>query len=281
MAKDRPDNPPQPEPRRQPFKKPSDGLVRIAILVGVAALVVLTGMNVYQTRQQRAELNDRMAQLVTALNTKPAAVPPQRPTGPDPDKVYTVKTEGAPFKGPSGAPITIAEFSEFQWPFCARVGPTLEQIRKVYGDKVRIVWKHLPLEMHKNARPAAQAAEAASSPGKFWEYHDKLFANQNKLGPDDLKQYAKDLGLNMAQFEKDLLDPGKKKRVDDDMAEARSLAITGTPGFFVNGRFLNGAKPFAEFAKVLNAELQRLNIPIPPAATAQAAAPAPAVPARQ
>jgi hypothetical protein len=114
MAKDRSDNAPQPEPRRQLLKKPSDGLIRLAILVGVAALVVLTGMNVYQTRQQRAELNDRMAQLVTALNTKPAAAPPQRPTGPDPDKVYTVKTEGAPFKGPSGAPITIAEFSEFQ-----------------------------------------------------------------------------------------------------------------------------------------------------------------------
>ena len=124
--------------------------------------------------------------------------------------------------------------------------------------------------MHKNARPAAMASEAASNQGKFWEYHDKLFANQNKLGPDDLKQYAKDLGLNVAQFEKDLLDPGKKKRVDDDMAEARSLAISGTPGFFVNGRFLNGAKPFAEFAKVINAELQRLNLPVPQAAIAQA-----------
>jgi protein-disulfide isomerase len=134
--------------------------------------------------------------------------------------------------------------------------------------------------MHKNARPAAQAAEAASNQGKFWEYHDKLFANQNKLALDDLKQYAKDLGLNPAQFEKDLVDSGKKKRVDDDMAEARSLAITGTPAFFVNGHFLNGAKPFAEFAKVINAELQRLNIPIPPAATAQAVAPAPAVPGR-
>jgi protein-disulfide isomerase len=135
--------------------------------------------------------------------------------------------------------------------------------------------------MHQFAKPAAIAAEAAHSQGKFWEYHDKLFANQTKLTLDDLKQYAKDVGLDTAQFDKDLTDPGKKKRVEDDMAEARSLGLTGTPGFFVNGHFLNGAKPVQEFAKVINAELQRLNLPIPPAATAQAVAPAPAVPARQ
>ena len=120
------------------------------------------------------------------------------------------------------------------------------------------------------------AAEAAGNQGKFWEYHDKLFANQSKLAPDNLKQYAKELGLDAARFEKDLADLGKKKRVDDDMAEARSLGVSGTPAFFINGRFLNGAKPFQEFAKVINAELQRLNLPVPTAATAQAAAPAPA-----
>ena len=114
MAKDRSDNAPQPDPRTQPLKRSSDGLIRVAILVGVAALVVLTGMNLYETHQQRAELNGKMAQLVTALNTKPAAPPPQRPSGPDPDKVYTVKTDGAPFLGPNQAPITIAEFSDFQ-----------------------------------------------------------------------------------------------------------------------------------------------------------------------
>ena len=123
----------------------------------------------------------------------------------------------------------------------------------------------MPLtSIHKNAMGAALASEAARGQGKFWEYHDKLFANQSKLELIDLKQYAKELGLDTARFEKDLVDLEKKKRVEDDMAEARALGVTGTPGFFVNGHFLNGAKPFDEFATAIDAELKRLNLPIPP-----------------
>jgi len=129
---------------------------------------------------------------------------------------------------------------------------------------VRVVWKHLPLtSIHPNAMGAALASEAAHSQGKFWEFHDKCFANQSKLAMNDLKQYAKEVGLDMARFEKDLVDLERKKRVEDDMAEAKTLGITGTPGFFVNGRYLSGAKPFDEFATAINAELTRLNIPIP------------------
>jgi len=134
--------------------------------------------------------------------------------------------------------------------------------------------------MHQFAQGAAIAAEAANRQGKFWEFHDKLFANQKKLAMEDLKQYAKEVGLDTSRFEKDLTEPAMKKRMEDDMAEARTLGVTGTPSFFVNGRFLNGAKPFQEFATMINAELQRLNLPIPPAATAQAAAPAPTTPTR-
>ena len=133
---------------------------------------------------------------------------------------------------------------------------------------MRIVWKHLPLDMHKNAMSAHLAAAAADRQGKFWEFHDKLFANQQQLNLDAYKRHARELGLDVARFEKDLADLELKKRIDADKAEATSLGVTGTPGFFVNGRFLSGAKPFEEFAKAINAELGRLNLPVPAGAPA-------------
>jgi protein-disulfide isomerase len=145
-----------------------------------------------------------------------------------------------------------------------RVGPTLAQIQKTYGDKVRIVWKNLPLDMHKNAMGAALAAAAAAKQGKFWEFHDKIFENQQELGLDAYKRYATELGMDVARFEKDLADPDLEKAVDADKSEAQSLGVTGTPAFFVNGRFLSGAQPFDEFARVINAELTRLKLPVPP-----------------
>ena len=134
---------------------------------------------------------------------------------------------------------------------------------------MRIVWKHMPLAIHKDAPAAHRASVAASKQSKFWEFHDKLFSDQKNLKPDAFRKYAQELGLNMEQFEKDQLGADNQRLIDADMAEARNLGVTGTPGFFVNGRFLSGAKPFAEFAKVINAELARLNLPVPPEAQAQ------------
>jgi protein-disulfide isomerase len=143
----------------------------------------------------------------------------------------------------------------------------LKQVEETYKGQVQIVWKNLPLtSIHNKAMGAALASEAAHRQGKFWEFHDKLFANQSKLELDNLKQYAREIGLNSAQFENDLADPAIKKRVDEDIAEAGALKVTGTPAFFVNGHFLNGAQPFEGFAKVINAELKRLNLPVPEAA---------------
>ena len=110
------------------------------------------------------------------------------------------------------------------------------------------------------------AAMAADEQGKFWEYHDKLFANQPKIQREFLLQYAREVGLEMKRFEQALASAKGQPKIDADIAEANSLGTTGTPAFFINGRFVNGAKPFAEFAKVINAELDRLKIDIPLAA---------------
>ncbi len=122
--------------------------------------------------------------------------------------------------------------------------------------------------------PAALASMAAHEQGKFWEYHDKLFANQAKFQKDQLLQYAKDVGLDVKRFEQALTAARGKPAIDADVAEANALGATGTPAFFVNGHYLSGAKPFDEFAQAINGELTRLKVPLPPAAAAPAAAPA-------
>jgi protein-disulfide isomerase len=229
----------------------------LATLVGIVFMMAISAVNVWNLNQ-----------LQKRIETIEAAMRPA-PSGPDPTKIHTVNIVGAATKGPETAPVTIVEFSDFQCPFCARVVPTLQQVQDTYKDHVRIVWKHLPLSIHKDAVGAALAAEAARKQGKFWEYHDKLFTDRTKLGSDDLKQYAKDLQLDMARFETDLQSGAEKKRIDADVAEAQALGINGTPGIFVNGRFVRGAQPFEVFAKIIDEELTKLNLPVPEKASSE------------
>ncbi|MDG2335689.1 MAG: thioredoxin domain-containing protein [Myxococcota bacterium] len=185
----------------------------------------------------------------------PAPAPPRR--GPDPAKAYSVNTKGSPAKGGGeNAPVTLVEFSDFQCPFCGRVNGTLDQIEKTYGEKVRIVFKHLPLRMHSKAPMAHAAAEAANRQGKFCEMHDLIFNNQRNLSEEAYVAYAGQIGMNVDQFKQDLASASVKARVDADTREAEKLGVTGTPGFFINGYFLSGAKPFGEFQKVIDAQLK-------------------------
>ncbi len=124
------------------------------------------------------------------------------------------------------------------------------------------------MAFHKDAPLAHLASLAAFEQGKFWEYHDKLFQDTKKLKLDNLKQYAQDMGLDMDKFNQAIVDPANFKIIDADKAEAVAIKATGTPAFFVNGRYLSGAKPFDDFAKVINAELTRLKVPVPAAAQA-------------
>jgi protein-disulfide isomerase len=120
---------------------------------------------------------------------------------------------------------------------------------------VRIVFKHMPLSIHPKAPAAHAAAEAAHRQGKFWEMHDKIFENQREMSPEKYVGYATEIGLDVEQFKKDVASPEVKSRIDADTQEAQKLGATGTPAFFVNGRFLSGAKPFESFKAMIDKEL--------------------------
>jgi protein-disulfide isomerase len=166
-----------------------------------------------------------------------------------------VADAGRPSRGPAHAPVEIIEFSDFQCPFCLRAHPTVAQVLSTYGDRVRFVYRHYPLPNHPNARPAAEAAACAGEQGKFWEYHDRLFDNQSKLGEADLKQHAAALALDTAKFDACVDTHKYKGDVDADVAAGEEAGVSGTPAFFINGRQLSGAQPFEAFKRVIDEEL--------------------------
>jgi protein-disulfide isomerase len=183
-------------------------------------------------RQILAKLAD-LEKKVDQISAKPAAQGPQL----DPNKVYDIPAANSPFKGPAKAPVVMTLFSDFQCPFCGQVPPLIDQVLKTYPKEVKFVYKEFPLTtIHQNALPAAHAALAASRQGKFWEMHDKLFANQRALQPDNLKQYAKDIGLDVAKFEHDMAAPDVQKEIEEDTKLAQQSQVSGTPTLFVNGR---------------------------------------------
>lgn len=167
-----------------------------------------------------------------------------------------VEAAGRPARGPEKAPVEMIEFSDFQCPFCFRAAPTVQQVLSTYGDKIRLVYRHYPLGSHPNARPAAEASECAAEQGKFWEYHDRLFANPAKLATADLKQDAVELGLDPATFNACVDSRKYKSQVEDDIKAGDAAGVSGTPAFFINGRLLSGAQPFEAFKRVIDDELQ-------------------------
>jgi protein-disulfide isomerase len=204
-----------------------------------------------------ADLYDKLvAQAAAAVPSAPA--PAAAAAAPTPGAKVDIAVGDSPAKGPRTAPVTVVAFSDFQCPFCSRAIPIMKQIEDNYKGKVRIAFKHLPLSFHNNAQIAAEASMAANEQGKFWEMHDKLFANQQQLDRPSLEKYAQELGLNMTKF-KAALDSGKfKQRVQEDAQLAAKVGATGTPTFFVNGKSLVGAQPFdTHFKPLIDAELAK------------------------
>ncbi len=168
-----------------------------------------------------------------------------------------VAYDPARLRGNPKAPVMIVEFSDYQCPYCHSVEPTVKELLTKYGDKVSLSYRDFPLTaIHSQALISAEASRCALEQGKFWEYHDQLFT-ASKLEKDDLIGYARNLKLDEKQFDSCLTSEKYKGDIDKDTQEGRKAGVTGTPGFFINGLEISGAKPKDEFERVIDDELAR------------------------
>ena len=186
-------------------------------------------------------------------SSQSAAQPPEAPRY----VRYDIPSEGFPSLGPEDAPIVMVEFSDFQCPFCKRFhDETSQAVLAAYPDKIRFVYRHLPLtSIHQNAFPSAEASMCADEQDAFWQFHDKLFENQDKLGLELYLRIASDLGLDSAAFEDCLNSQKYKNVVQKDLDFALNLGVNSTPTFFINGLAVVGAQPLEVFKQVIDKEL--------------------------
>lgn len=155
--------------------------------------------------------------------------------------------KNAPALGPQNAPLTLVEFSDFQCPYCIQSQETLAALKEKYKGQLRLIYVNLPLPIHPQSRPAAQAAWAAGQQGKFFEYHDQLFALKGEIAPTSFEQLARDLKLDVERFNKDRNSSQAAAYVDGDVQMAQRLRIDGTPAFYLNGGRIQGARPIEDF----------------------------------
>jgi protein-disulfide isomerase len=173
-----------------------------------------------------------------------------------PEKQAAMAKNDAPAFGPENAKVTLIEFSDFQCPFCSRGANAVTEIKKKYAGKIRVVFRQFPLSFHDKAHLAAEAAMAAHAQGKFWEFHDKLFANQNALDRPNLEKYAGEVGLKVDVFKKALDDKTYAPPVDADMKLGGEVGVQGTPSMFLNGKKVQNATDVEALSKMIDEALK-------------------------
>ena len=207
----------------------------------------------YLEMEKRKEATDTWLAQQTSKNPVEVYIQkPRRPTS-------NVEVGNAPVMGGKNAKVTIVEFSDFQCPFCSRGAQVMTDLKKKYGDKIQIAFKNFPLPFHNQAEGAAVAGLCANeqSSSLFWKMHDEMFANQDQLSVDALKNLAKKIGVKSESFDVCLTSNKYLDQVKKDMEQGKNLKVKSTPTFFVNGQLVNGAQPVEVFSELIDEELAR------------------------
>ncbi|HEY8495006.1 MAG TPA: thioredoxin domain-containing protein [Myxococcota bacterium] len=187
-------------------------------------------------------------------------------------------TGTGPSRGPEDAPIRLVEFSDYQCPYCKAAEKVVDEVLERYPTQVRLEFRHFPLDsIHPHARRAAEAAMCAADQGKFWEFHRVLFEESPKLEPERLVSFAQRAGLDRAAFDTCLAEKRHAATIEADIEAGRAAGVAGTPAFYVNGRPVTAGRSLQQFSAVIDEELERLGLPVPPPPAPQAASPAPPV----
>lgn len=209
------------------------------IIIGAVLVAVVVGAVLWM------RAGDAGTQTPAASSAKPGATAPQAPA---PRRAALPGAQPAHAVGPETAPVVLEEFGDFQCPPCGRMHPVVEQLKKDYGNRLRFVYRHFPLQqIHKNAFMASRAAEAAAMQGRFWQMHDLIFDNQTQWADSPeprpiFADYARRLGLDAEKFQTDMMSQAVTERIAADQQRGVSLGVGGTPTFILNGRELPGAQ---------------------------------------
>jgi protein-disulfide isomerase len=164
-------------------------------------------------------------------------------------------------RGSQSAPVTLLEYGDYECPYCGQAEMAIRELLESFGDDLRYVWRHLPLnDVHSHAQMAAEAAEAAAAQGAFWEMNDQLLQHQDELTLEDLRHYAEELGLDTERFWEELRRRDYAGRVSDDVGSADASGVAGTPSFFINGRRHQGAYDVATLTAAVRAARSRARL---------------------
>ncbi|HIJ11132.1 TPA: DsbA family protein [Candidatus Woesearchaeota archaeon] len=238
----KPAHKPHHSPKKESGKMPSEMVHKLLLGAAVIQIVLLLFV---------------VSQLGGAAADQPNQ-PSAAPSAPEPTPVADVDADDDPVLGNADAPVTIIEFSDYQCPFCSRFwSQTLPQIKSQYiaTGKVKFVYRDFALSNHPLAAPAAIAANCAEPQGKFWEFHDLIFGNQQSLSEASLRTWATQLGLDMTAWDACRNDPASRAEIQKDFNDGGAAGVGGTPAFFVNGKLLSGAQPFSAFQQAIEGEL--------------------------